>query len=214
PNNRRFTIFMMTKMNSEENMIYAYEKGVDDYYDFFTYFYGHHLKMIQATPELPQKNGGEFSRIYYALNKPYYIPDRGITLPFSKYETGKLKEGNGNPASPNYNSLSDYNVNEKDGVIELRIPWMLIQAKDPSQKEFTGDIVKNGEKASTFIDKINIGALYFDDKGSLKDTFPSISKGNLLTMEGYTWRNWNKPKYTERLKQSYYIVKDLYSKYQ
>jgi len=31
PNNRRFTIFMMTKMNSEETMIYAYEKGVDDY---------------------------------------------------------------------------------------------------------------------------------------------------------------------------------------
>ncbi len=31
PNNKRFTIFMMTKMNSEDNMIYAYEKGVDEY---------------------------------------------------------------------------------------------------------------------------------------------------------------------------------------
>jgi len=199
----------LINLNKKESRV-----EVDDYYDFFTYLYGHKVKLIQPTPELPKKNSGAFSRIYYALNKPYYIPDRDITLPFSKYETGKLKEGNGNPASKNYNSLADYNVNEKDGVIELRIPWMLIQAKDPSQKEFMGDIIKKGLQASTFIDKINIGALYFDDSGNLTDTFPSTSKGNLLKMEGYSWTNWNKPVYTERLKQSYYIVKDLYSKYQ
>ncbi|MGI6071573.1 MAG: response regulator [Lachnospiraceae bacterium] len=31
PNNRRFIIFMMTKRNSEEDMIYAYESGVDNF---------------------------------------------------------------------------------------------------------------------------------------------------------------------------------------
>ena len=31
PNNKRFTIFMMTKRKMEEDMIYAYEHGVDEY---------------------------------------------------------------------------------------------------------------------------------------------------------------------------------------
>ncbi|HHW38050.1 MAG TPA: response regulator [Bacillales bacterium] len=31
PNNKRFIIFMMTKRKSEEDMIYAYENGVDEY---------------------------------------------------------------------------------------------------------------------------------------------------------------------------------------
>lgn len=31
PNNGKFTVFMMTKRNSEEDMIYAYENGVDQY---------------------------------------------------------------------------------------------------------------------------------------------------------------------------------------
>lgn len=31
PNNKKFTIFMMTKKKSEADMLYAYEKGVDEY---------------------------------------------------------------------------------------------------------------------------------------------------------------------------------------
>ncbi|RST74092.1 response regulator [Siminovitchia acidinfaciens] len=31
PNNKKFIVFMMTKRNSEEDMIYAYESGVDQY---------------------------------------------------------------------------------------------------------------------------------------------------------------------------------------
>jgi DNA-binding response OmpR family regulator len=32
PNNKRFIVFMMSKRSSEEDMIYAYESGADNYY--------------------------------------------------------------------------------------------------------------------------------------------------------------------------------------
>ncbi|HHW38053.1 MAG TPA: hypothetical protein GXX18_12565 [Bacillales bacterium] len=185
---------------------------VDDYYDFFTYLYGHQLKLVSPKQGKPIKNSGKFSSIQYALNKEYYLPQQNKILPFSSYETGKLKEGNGNPLSKDYDSLADYYINE-DGMIELRIPWLLIQAKDPSQKEFMGDFYSKGVATSTFIDQINIGALYFDGNGKLVDSFPSVKDDVLTEMKEYNWEKWNFPKYEERLKQSYYIVKELFSDY-
>lgn len=64
-----------------------------------------------------------------------YLPQQKKTLPFASYETGKLRQGNGNPEAEDYDSLADYYISE-NGVVEMRIPWLLLQAKDPSQKEF------------------------------------------------------------------------------
>lgn len=185
---------------------------VDQYYDFFTYQYGHTLKMLEKKPKKPTKNSGLFTTERYALNKALYFPNQDKTLPFSSYDTGKLIEGNGNPAYDAYNSLADYYVSE-DGMIELRIPWLLIHAKDPSKKEFIGDIYKDGMEASEFVEEIYIGALYLDEEDQLLDSFPMIKDKKLDMLKGYTWDNWEQPLTEERLKQSYYIVQELFSKY-
>lgn len=185
---------------------------VDDYYDFFTYQYGHQLNMLTPKPSLPSKNSGKFSIEQYALNKEYFLPQQKISLPFSSYETGKLKKGNGNPLAEDYNSLADYYVND-DGMIELRIPWLLLHAKDPSQKEFMGDLYSDGITASTFVDQIYIGALFFDEEGKVADSFPSVEEDVLTKMKGFTWENWDLPENEERLKHSYYMVKELFLQY-
>ncbi|MCF6409756.1 hypothetical protein [Pseudalkalibacillus salsuginis] len=182
---------------------------VDAYYDAFTYHYGHQLELIQPQPPLPEKNSGIFSKLRYALNKELSITIQNRVIPFQSYETGKLKIGNGNPDSADYDSLADYHVNE-DGLIELRIPWLLLHAKDPSQKEFTGNLYSDGLEASTKIEQINIGVLFFDEDQQVIDSFPSIKNDVLVEMNGYKWQNWNSPQYEERLKQSYFIVKDLF----
>lgn len=182
---------------------------VDAYYDFFTYHYGHELNMIKAGPK-PANNSGEFSTIQYALNKELLLPQQNKVLPFSSYETGVLKEGNGNPAAKDYDSLADYYIND-EGMVEIRIPWLLIQAKDPSQKEFIGDIYKDGLEASKFVDKINVGVLYVEGEDNVTDSLPAIENGKLQNMNGYTWEKWDVPQYEERLKQSYFILQDLFS---
>ncbi|WP_232423500.1 MULTISPECIES: hypothetical protein [Bacillus] len=181
---------------------------VDSYYDMFFYQY---KKNDVASENLPIKNSGIFTSILYALDKEYYNPEANITYDFKTTETGKLRQGNGNPKSKDYDSLADYFINTNDGIIEIRIPWLLIQAKDPSQKEFIGDLYKNGFETTTIIDQLNIGVLFENENGIIKDSFPAINNNQLSAMNGYTWKKWDKPLYQERLKQSYYIIQKLWN---
>ncbi|HWO97435.1 MAG TPA: hypothetical protein VNM45_14100 [Bacillus sp. (in: firmicutes)] len=185
---------------------------VDDYYDLFQFQYGHQLEMIQPKPALPKKNSGKFSTIEYVLSRSLYIPSQNRTIDFKNYETGKLKLGNGNPDAKGYDSLADYAVS-KDGIVEIRIPWLLLQAKDPSQKEFMGDLYVSGLEGSIKIDQISIGALYLDGQDQLIESVPAVNKGSLPKMKGYSWMEWDEPQTEERVKQSYFIIKDLFGEY-
>lgn len=176
---------------------------VDDYYDFYTIQYGLGLGLLREV-ETPEKNSGRFVPIQFALNKEYYVVDKDLTLPFTAYETGLLTEGNGDPDSPDYNSMADYYVDRKAGVIELRLPWLLLSARDPSQKEFQGDLMADGLEASVLIDAMNIVALWQENQ-VVVEQLPSVS---------YTWDNWTMPVSQERLKQSYYILQETFKRYE
>lgn len=185
---------------------------VDDYYNLFNFQYGHQLEMIQPKPPLPAKNSGNFSRIEYVLSRELFIPSQNRKIDFKSYETGKLQAGNGNPEAEEYDSLADYTIAE-DGTIEMRIPWLLLQAKDPSQKEFMADVYSEGLEGSVKIDQIYVGGLYFDEQHNLIDSVPEITNGNLEKMKEYKWEAWDMPLSEERLKQSYYLIKTLYGNY-
>ncbi|WP_203363598.1 hypothetical protein [Bacillus sp. REN10] len=182
---------------------------VDSYYDFFTYQYGEKLNMLHPKPPLPSKNSGIFHPQKLALNKELLIPSTGEIIPFSDYETGKLRQGNGNPKSANYDSLADYYVNEKDGMIEVRIPWLLLNVKDPSQREIMGDLYKDGLTAGKKINGIQAGLIWIEN-GQVTDSLPKMTNNQLPTMNTYKWDTWNEPTYKERLKQSYYIIQEAF----
>jgi len=185
---------------------------IDEYYDFYDYFYGYRLKMISPRMPVITKNSGKFSPIYYVLNKQLYLPEQNITTDFSAYETGKLLQGNANPEAKDYNSLVDYTWTENN-VVELRIPWLLIQSKDPSQREFMGDLYKDGEKASVKVDNIYIGALFVDKEGKVIQSLPEAKNHVLPPLTAYSWEKWETPKYQERLKQSYFILQKMFKEY-
>jgi hypothetical protein len=171
-------------------------------------YYAYH----SFTVEKPLKNSGVFSQIHYILSMEYTSYDGDILMPFGSYETGRLRKGNANPELKDYDSLADFYISD-EGVLELRIPWLLIQSRDPSMKEFMGDIYKDGIGASKFVDEIYIGALYVDDQGTVLDSFLSMKDGVLSALSAYSWENWEMPEYAERLKQSYYIVQDFFKDY-
>ncbi len=181
---------------------------VDDYYDFFKIQYGHRLGMIDAGAE-PEKDSGAYNEIHYALNKALFLPDRNETVPFESYETGRLKEGIGNPEAEGYDSLSDYFWNREAGVLEIRIPWLLIGSRDPSAHEFIGDIVEGGLDASVDVDGIKAGVIMTENDG-VSHSFPEMSDGRLGELSMFKWEAWDLPEYEERLKQSYYILQDTF----
>ena len=197
--------FIIQLRNDESRVV------VDDYYDFFNIQYGHTLKMIESGKPLVN-NSGRFNPIRFALNKELYLPDRDEMIPFESYETGLLKEGVGNPEHEDYNSLSDYYWDSENGIIEIRIPWMLIGAKDPSQHEFIGNIEEEGLEAKITANHIKAGVIMKNGKETV-DSFPAVSDNRLDEMKEFTWEKWDLPESKERVKQSYDILKETFSKY-
>lgn len=190
----------------EENRIW-----VDSYYDPFYYQYGYQMKYLNEQSAL-SKNSGVYHPIRLALCRPMVIPSTGQKVPFSYYETGVLHKGNGSPFSDNYNSLADYIINQEENALELRIPWQLLNFKDPGQKEVLGDLWQGGLASSQKILGIRVAILA--QQGEKVYTFPITQQDqiNVQDMAVFAWKDWDLPEYKERLKQSYYIMKDLFHK--
>ncbi|GGF61956.1 hypothetical protein GCM10010912_03870 [Paenibacillus albidus] len=193
---------------------------VDSYYDFFQFQYEEQLPKLDYPIE---KNSGHFHPIRLALNKEIVIPSTGEVKPFHYYETGKLLHGNGNPEADAYQSLADFNVNREKAMIELRLPWSLLNVKDPGAREIIGDFRSEGIQSSSRMDGIKLAVLTYkpDADGNaaadgnpgpfrVMDSFPQAANGVLEEMSRYTWETWDLPLYQERLKKSYYILQELF----
>ncbi|MBB5179237.1 hypothetical protein HNQ44_000659 [Planomicrobium koreense] len=171
--------------------------------DYDTFYYDYAVKQ-KFIPQSKKDITEEFHPIRLALNKEITRPDTGEVIPFSSYETGVLQYGIANPDMAQYDSLNDWFYSEDTGVLEIRIPWMLLNAKDPSNKEFIGDLQKDGIEASMKIDGIGISAVLADSENTI------IDSTGLGKQSFYTWENWALPESEERLKQSYFILQDYF----
>lgn len=183
---------------------------VDTQYDIYALYYG------KYDPENityhPEKNTGNFTKINYVLSNELNIPTTKEKIPFVGYETGKLLEGNANPEAEDYNSLVDFNINEEEHFIELRVPWMLMSFSDPSLKEVIGDIDKPDYMAREKVDGIHVGVAFMNNEDKVVQTLPAKKGNTTRPFKQYTWANWEQPNSIYRLKPSYYMVQDAFMK--
>lgn len=202
-----FGVDFLIKIADEENS----EIVVDSYYDSFHYQYGSILHMVKEESYANKKNNGIFHPIRLTLNKELKLPDAKV--PFHSYVTGQLLFGNGNPTSKDFNSLTDFSVSKDRKTVEIRIPWALLNIKDPSQKEAMADLWKKGLEGSEYIKGIQIAAVMEKDN-ELISSLPAFTKEDKISSDSskwYTWDKWETPAYHERLKASYYILQDAFS---
>jgi hypothetical protein len=170
---------------------------VDQYYDAFYYLYGEQYSMIAKNPTVRKKNTGVFNPMSLCYGYEMELPLSKKIIPFKSYETGLLKFGNANPESKDYKSLSDFIY--KDGNLEIKIPWQLLNVMDPSTKMIMDDLHKEGIKP------VHTQGLYMGLMQLRNNSTKYSSDMNL-----YTWAEWETPKYHERLKPSYYILKKAF----
>ncbi|WP_160725853.1 hypothetical protein [Bacillus sp. USDA818B3_A] len=184
---------------------------IDSYYDTFYYQYGKLLKMIPEEPFAAEKDNGVFNPIRLALNKQQTIPTTKKVIPFQDYETGVLKYGNANPAREDFDSLTDISVSKDQKVIEGRIPWQLLNVKDPSQKEAMGDVWKQGLSGSVEISGLRAAVVTTDQSG-VNQTIPKRVSGQVQQKDAilYNWNKWDQPAFYERLKSSYGIMQKTF----
>lgn len=144
-------------------------------------------------------NSDKFNRIYTVIrNKKLGDKKSKENIPVY-YETGALTYGNANINVKGNNTLSDFYISGNN--IEIRIPWQLINFSDPSKKAVLGDIRKLESPKDIKIRKIYAGLTLISDNKNI-----SLKSGS------FGWKNWNQPKYHERLKPIYYSLQEAFKK--
>lgn len=145
-------------------------------------------------PEVDDKN---FVPIYMVMENKQMVNTvtyRNRNLKWlPQRETGKLRHGNNDPKSDEYDSQADFCYGEN--CVEVRIPWLLLNVSNPSKMLIHKDYYKN----------------YGVKLKSIKQCWLGVSSDITKTIEMQPFRlKWKRFKYKESLKQSYYIVKSVW----
>lgn len=176
---------------------------MDSYYDAFYYLYGEQYKMIPLVDDIRTRNSGRFNKIMMCYGYEMEIPPENTLVPFAQYETGKLTFGNADPEAEDYRSLTDFCC--RDGVLEIRIPWQLLNVMDPSGCQIMDDLYALQDIVPTGTDAWSVGM------GLLKAgaAAPSVSLNG-----AFSWKGWTTPTYHERLKPAYYELQEGLKEFQ
>ena len=178
---------------------------VNNRYNTLRALHGHltTFKFNQYT-QRPSRHSNRFDKIEMLLNEKTFFKD-GVIIPFknfsfsggssnyylsNKYETGKLLYANGNPDSVNYNSLAD--IYSHNDIIEIRIPWLMLNIADPINMRIHDDYYDNYGVEYLNLKSINVGIGDQNAVIEMRDYKLNKLKDKLV--------------YHERLKASYYIV--------
>jgi len=111
--------------------------------------------------------------------------------------TGNLTHGIGDPSSQYFNSLADFTFG--DNVVEVRIPWMLLNFYDPSQMYVHDDYFEHFG-----VEAIRISEMYI----GIAARSEYIAPMSPVPLQG--WRNT--VEFHERLKQSYFIIQEMWGR--
>lgn len=168
---------------------------VDSYYDPYYFLYGNQYQMIDTVSDITTKNSGRFNPIMLCTGYEMTIPTTKQVIEFDSYETGKLTYGNGDPSSEDYRSLSDFIFNESKGVLEIRIPWQLLNVMDPASRQIMSDFYTEQSITATDLDGLTVGL------GVIGGQKLSVSLNGT-----YAYDVWTMPTYHERLKPSYTVL--------
>jgi hypothetical protein len=140
--------------------------------------------------------------------------DKRTFYPSRVFEMSNLRYGSLDQKHPRSNSLSDFFV--QNNVIELRIPWGLINVTDPSSRRV---LWMDKERKTRKTEGIKIlaasykpapGHLYAEDTGrmdNIADSLPErMSRDTVLP---YRWEEYTTPIYHTYLKKSYGSYKTM-----
>ena len=184
-----FIIELDGKDNSRVKVQERYE-ALRSTYSLNVYSYNTYL-----TKNIPDLLSPEFVNIDMILQTATPLIYGDNNAPAEVFETGKLTYGNANPESPDFNSLADFI--EGDGAIEIKLPWQLLNFSDPSRMTIHDDYYEH----------------YGVDYLTIKTMYVGLSLENStdkrITLAPFELNKWgNKVTYHERLKKSYYVLKD------
>lgn len=168
---------------------------VQSYYDLYQYEYDKYDKEIKTTGKMKHPGNDIFQPIHFLVERELVLQDRDERIPLQKFNAGALVFGTSAFDADEYNSLADFYY--QGDVLEVRIPWLLLNFRDPSRKEIEDDFWQNGYFSGIQIEGVSIG---ISEEGE-----------EYVEMKEYQWEEWDYYPYFERLRKSYDILQEHFA---
>lgn len=169
---------------------------VDDKYSVYSDIYNDYVPVYSSK----ENSEGKFVRQILLSNRERESLT-GEKTDRTVYDRSSLIFGNSRDSKY---SNSNWYWNENDKIIEIRIPWHLLNVSDPSSKNVLDDKEGTGEIESSETDGFHIYSYITDKKDENVKQIPEASP------EFYKWDKWDVPFYNSRLKKTYYMFQNLF----
>ena len=156
------------------------------------------------------RDDGVFDSLYVIVNRARFGRD-GTFFPAQVWERGRLHYGR-----EQRSSLSDWYYDASVGVIELRLPWALLNVTDPS----TGTVVDDGlarsdDFGTAHTDGFRIGVITSrpGEPALIVGALPELGAGAQWRAEDFgtwTWAPWSEPEFHARRKPVFESMKAVW----
>lgn len=176
--------------NNSELLVQERYEALRSTYSFEIYKFN-----TYETGNIPDRESPLFKDINLILHKKEVTTARSDDTLAMTFDTGRLRYGNGNPDSADFNSLADFCRN--GDYVEVRLPWQILNFGDPSEMRIHDDYYEKYGIEFIKIDKMYVGITTGGDKRTELKPFKLKGWGNDVTFH-------------ERLKSSYYVLKELW----
>jgi hypothetical protein len=154
------------------------------------------------------REDGRFDSLFVITNRARFGRD-GKFYPASGYDRGRLRYGT--QAS---STLADWYLDERAGLLELRVPWDLLNVTDPSTRTLLFDAKKEGDFGTAKAQDFRLGILLYRKTGGpmVVGALPALADGR-WRLSGFTpwrWEGWTQPRSHGRLKPVYDSLRTLW----
>jgi hypothetical protein len=150
---------------------------------------------------------GEWKRMEMVTNRARFGRD-GTFYPAQGVERGALRFG-----TEDATTLADWWYDESSGMIQLRLPWGLLNVTDPSTHTVLHDSLGVGDFATTTTDGIAIGVLRTRDgdrRGVVAATPALEGSWRREQFRAWRWERWEEPVWHSRLKPVFGAMREVW----
>jgi hypothetical protein len=167
-------------------------------------------RFYQRPAAATRRDDGVFDSMYVIVNRSRFGRD-GTFFPARAWERGRLRYGR-----EARSTLTDWYYDAAARLIEVRIPWALLNVTDPSTATILDDHFARGDDfGTTRTDGFRIGVLTIgrDRTGSVVGSLPRLGPGahwRAADFRTWTWDPWVDPVYHARLKPVFESMKAVW----
>jgi hypothetical protein len=154
------------------------------------------------------RDDGRFDSLFVITNRARFGRD-GTFFPARGYDRGRLLH-----ATEAVSSLADWYLDEKAGLLEVRLPWDLLNVTDPSTRTLLSDPKTEGNFGTVPAADFHVGVVLYGkaSKPTTMGALPALEKGTWRVGDftGWRWAGWTEPRSHARLKPVYDSLKTLW----